>query len=43
VPDAYGGWKAELDPLELELEIAVSSHVVAGNLTRVFFKSSQCL
>ena len=41
VPVAFGGQKTASHPLELELEVAVSLHVGAGNRTQVFCKSSQ--
>lgn len=37
----YRGQKGALNPLELELEIAVCLHVGAGSQTRVFYKDSK--
>ena len=38
--EVCGGQK--MDPLELELRVAVSCNVGAGNLTQVLWRSSQC-
>lgn len=37
-----GGHKRPLDPLELELQMIVISHVWAGNQTWIPWKSSKC-
>ena len=37
-----GGQKAASDPLELELQMIVSSHAGAETRTWVLWKSSQC-
>lgn len=41
MPDAHGGKKRELDPLELELQIILSQHVRGGNQTQVSCKSNK--
>lgn len=41
-PSAHSGQKRVLDPLELELRMAVSHHVGSGNWTWVLCKSIKC-
>lgn len=42
VSDAYGGQKAALDHLELEIQTIVKCHVGAENQTWVLCKNRQC-
>lgn len=42
VCSAHQDQKRVSDPLYLELQIGVSLHVGAGDLTQVLWKSSQC-
>jgi hypothetical protein len=42
VCNAHRGQKTVVDPLELRLQMTVSSHVGAENQTQVLWKSSQC-
>ena len=39
MPSVYGGQQRVLDPLELWLQMGVSCHAGAGNLTQVFYKN----
>jgi hypothetical protein len=40
-PCAYGGQKKPLEPPEVELQIALHSHVGPGNLTWVVYKNGK--
>ena len=42
MPGTYRGQKRASDPVEPDLETAVSCSVGAGNQTQVLWKSSQC-
>ena len=42
LPSTVGDQKRMSDPLELALQMVVSSHVGAGNPTQILWKSSQC-
>lgn len=42
MPGAHGDQKKVLGPLELELQVFVSHHVDAGNLTQVMYQKNKC-
>lgn len=42
MPGARGGCKREQEPMEVELQMVVSLHEVAGTQTRVPSKISKC-